>query len=144
MEQVTHNRLDAFRNTPTRGQFFFKHGADVSGSAWAQLKLFSELQRGLLLRQVRNTDQTQESYLECVVAPVDAFIEVCSQRRDSLFNLQVEPAQRHAWQDYEAGQLFVYAFGERFDREASHVSLHVAEEGRQGFAFDTHDETNRN
>ena len=42
---------------------------------------------------MRNSDQTKNSYFENSITAIFAYEEICSQGRDSLLDLDVEPAK---------------------------------------------------
>ena len=84
-----------------------------------------------------NADQTQDSDLENSIASVFPDEDVDPERCHSPFDLNIKPDQVLSVKEHKWDQLLIYVLGKSFEREASYVSLHEAQELVQNFAFNS-------
>jgi len=61
----------------------------------------------LVFRQMSDSDQAQKSHFVNITACIDSHEKVSSERGDSFDNLNVEPAQIHAFEQNQATELLI-------------------------------------
>ena len=82
--------------------------------------------------------EAEHPYLEYPVSSVLPHEEVCPEGCNSLFDLDVEPAEVLPVQEHKRDQLLVDLLWESLNWKPGDVCFHEAEELVEHFAFDSH------